>query len=273
MNGRQIGLRVAAAAGLFGIAAAAAPPVAGATTGHAPSVTMSVRSHEPVVTKDVLVAYHDHAYGKARITLRSSGAPAGSEFELSASTFPFKARPSIVGTKPAAGGKAVFVVQPSLETRYRAVLVEAGIVLARATVHTVYVIPGVALSPRVSPQCSRPVCTLSYTLSFVMARSALATELGKHIYVYFALNLSPTQEPPPPKVMDLMTPYFLGTPVKVSPSKYRFSLEFRFRIGNDGYQFAWDLCAKDTVTRDGIGLPGSHGCGAQKVSTNVKYLG
>ncbi len=33
------------------------------------------------------------------------------------------------------------------------------------------------------------------------------------------------------------------------------------------------VCVKDTVSRDGLGLPGSHGCGARRVLRTVSYLG
>jgi hypothetical protein len=34
-----------------------------------------------------------------------------------------------------------------------------------------------------------------------------------------------------------------------------------------------NFCAEETVTRDGLGLPGHHGCGAKKARSNAAYLG
>jgi hypothetical protein len=54
---------------------------------------------------------------------------------------------------------------------------------------------------------------------------------------------------------------------------YRYTFSFSFRIGNDGCAWNWLACVKDTESKDGLGLPGQHGCGARKVSATVDYLG
>ena len=35
----------------------------------------------------------------------------------------------------------------------------------------------------------------------------------------------------------------------------------------------WTTCSKDTEAADGIGLPGHHGCGAERVLSSAPYLG
>jgi hypothetical protein len=50
-------------------------------------------------------------------------------------------------------------------------------------------------------------------------------------------------------------------------------ISYRFYVGNDGYYWWWTACTKDTEAIDGLGLPGSHSCGVQRVSSTVSYLG
>jgi hypothetical protein len=35
----------------------------------------------------------------------------------------------------------------------------------------------------------------------------------------------------------------------------------------------WLACSQDTEAQDGLGLPGSHGCGAERVANGNEYLG
>jgi hypothetical protein len=275
MTLRRTLARLATVGGLLGLLVATLPQGPGqAAASTTPSVTLAVHSHNPVVTNDVWVTYDDHAYSNVRLIVRFAAAPAGSSVKVMATRFPFTSRPSVVGTKAvSSSGKVVFVAQPSLETRYRAVLLKGTHVLARAGVRTVYVAAGGSISPSIAPSCSRPVCLLSFEITVKMVPSSVKTELGKHRYAYFALNLNPTKEPPPPTELKLVTPYELGPAQQVSSSSYRYSLKFRFWIGSEGYYWAWNLCTKDTVTKDGLGLPGSHSCGDATIPANLKYLG
>jgi hypothetical protein len=51
------------------------------------------------------------------------------------------------------------------------------------------------------------------------------------------------------------------------------TIKFTFTVGNDDYEWLWNECSKDAVTKDGIGLPGTHSCGASQVSASTLYLG
>jgi hypothetical protein len=44
-------------------------------------------------------------------------------------------------------------------------------------------------------------------------------------------------------------------------------------VGNDAFNAEWNECTKDTEAEDGVGLPGSHGCGDQSVPSSQVYLG
>ena len=60
---------------------------------------------------------------------------------------------------------------------------------------------------------------------------------------------------------------------RISANEFEITVTYSFTIGDDGYYFEWNTCTKDTLSADGLGLPGSHGCGARRIRGNVNYLG
>jgi hypothetical protein len=106
------------------------------------------------------------------------------------------------------------------------------------------------------------------------AAAALRTELAKPWYPYFNLSLAPSKEPPSPKTLLLGAgnPHVTASR-QVAPGEFELTVTFSFRIGNDAYHWNWTMCAKDTEARDGLGLPGSHGCGAKGIPATQSYLG
>ena len=98
--------------------------------------------------------------------------------------------------------------------------------------------------------------------------------MSKHIYPYFGINLSATGTPPEPRWLYLDEGNAsVSSARQISASEFEITVTFSFTIGNDGYYFDWNACEKDTLSADGLGLPGSHGCGARRISRNVNYLG
>jgi hypothetical protein len=98
--------------------------------------------------------------------------------------------------------------------------------------------------------------------------------MAQRYYSYFGLTLSPTGAPPPPQW------YYLNAGnAKVSKARRLSAIEFvntltlSFTIGNDGYNWNGLACTKDYASKDGVGLPGSHGCGVSRVPADVVYLG
>jgi hypothetical protein len=39
------------------------------------------------------------------------------------------------------------------------------------------------------------------------------------------------------------------------------------------WNWTWDAFLKDTLSKDGLGVPGHHGCGSSRIRPTVKYLG
>lgn len=107
-----------------------------------------------------------------------------------------------------------------------------------------------------------------------LACSALQAEMSKPWYPYFGVNLSSGKEPPPPKWLMLGSGSgHVTASHRISADEFSEMVTFSFRIGNDAYYWDWTTCSKDTESVDGIGLPGHHGCGDERVLDSAPYLG
>ena len=66
----------------------------------------------------------------------------------------------------------------------------------------------------------------------------------------------------------------MSRPRKINPQEYAVTIKFTFRIGNDGYRYWFFPCQRDTVAKDGLNLPGHHGCGTlHEIGSTRLYLG
>lgn len=59
---------------------------------------------------------------------------------------------------------------------------------------------------------------------------------------------------------------------RIAADEYERTAGVSFWIGSDSVR-SFLVGAKDSEARDGIGLPGQHGCGAKRARSNVLYLG
>ncbi len=233
----------------------------------------------PPVTGDVFVIFQGGKYGSARIHGTITGAAAGEVATLYDQRFPYTtaAKPvsSIVLSVTSPRTTYSFTVRPTLATRYQVK------VFARKSVPT-----PLAASPRQNlyvmnngwttggKTCGGPACRETLHLFTVLPSTALRVEMSKPFYPYFGINLSTTGTPPPPRWLYLNAGHAsVSGARRISAGEYERTLTFSFTVGNDGSDWAWTVCVKDTVSRDGLGLPGSHGCGAGRVLRTVSYLG
>ena len=231
----------------------------------------------------VWTVYSRGNLARAQIRGDIEGAVSGEEARLYAQPFPFKSAPARVGSPAslqpsgtAGTASYSFSVTPSLATRYHVEVFQskaAKIALASTATTTVYVSAGFSPTSSVAP-CSRPVCQETISGDVVVPPSAIDTEIAKQVYVYFAVNLVKSGSAPEPTVLQL---YAGGATVKVkllSATMFQITIGFRFTIGNtDDYNWDWDVCTKDSEAEDGIGLPGSHGCGENTIPSQVNYIG
>ena len=270
--------RRAAVVALVGVAAIATPLVVVAPAqAAAPTITIAATSRFKPLTNDVYVVYHDGTYSNATIHGTISGAKAGEVAILFAQQFPFTKSPVRLGSRTlrAAASTYSFTVTPTLYTKY-AVRVFANTTatqrLATSGVQNVYVTAG---SPVTNAQpCARPVRKETFHAYTVLPSSALSVEMGKHWYPTSASTSRRSSNPPPPTWLYLNAGHAsVSAARRINAGEFENTFTFTFTIGNEGYHWAWIACTKDTVSRDGLGLPGYHGCGAGRVPRTVAYLG
>jgi hypothetical protein len=116
-------------------------------------------------------------------------------------------------------------------------------------------------------------CHFGFTVSETLPSADLGLEMHKHVFPYFGLNLSPTSIPPAPKWLFLNAGNPSVTVSKVNAGEFKVRVNFTFSVGSDGARWDANVCQQDTLSRDGFGLPGSHGCGASQISATAPYIG
>jgi hypothetical protein len=264
-----------AAVGVLALGASLA--VAGQAQAAGPAISVAASTKIPLVTHDALVVYQNGAYANANIHGTISGAAAGEVARLYAQPFPYRKAATAVAAVTLKASKAsyAFTVAPSLATHYWVRLFKsktATAPVASSSLQNVYVTLANAVTGLKT--CGRPTCTETITLTTKVPGSALATELAKPVYAYFGLNLSTSGTPKLPATLTRGGgKASVSKSARLSATQYRFTVKFTFTVGNDGYAWEWNECSKDAVTRDGIGLPGTHGCGASQISASTFYLG
>jgi hypothetical protein len=272
--------RVTLVAALTGSAAigtqlAAVVPAQAAT----PAITVAATSSNPAVTGDVFVYFLGGQYGNARIHGTIAGAATGEVATLYAQQFPYTtaAKPVRSITLSATGPTTAysFTVAPTLATRYQVKVFarkSATTPLATSARQNLYVVSNGYYTG--GKTCGGPACRETFRNYIVVPSSTLRVEMSKPLYPYFAINLSTTGTPPPPRWLYLNT----GDPSvssarRISASEFEITVTYSFTVGADGYYFGWATCEKDTFSADGLGLPGSHGCGARRILWSASYLG
>ena len=269
---------VAALTGSTAIAAqlAAVVPAQAAT----PAITVAATSRIPAVTGDVFVIFKSSKYGSARIHGTITSVTAGEVATLYAQRFPYTtaARPVRSITLSATGptAKYSFTVAPTLATRYQVKVFarkSATTPLATSARKNLYVLANWSYAE--GKNCGRPVCRETFHIYTILPRSTLGVEMSKHLYPYVGVSLSTASgTPPPPKWLYLNAGHpSVSAARRISATEFETTLTFSVTVGNDAYYLDWSWCAKDTLRRDGLGLPGSHGCGARRVLRTVSYLG
>jgi hypothetical protein len=244
-----------------------------------PAITIAVTSRIKPVTNDVFVVYRSGALASARIHGTVTGAKAGEVAALYAQQFPYTVKPRLLTSfrLRAATRTYSIAVTPTLATRYEVRLFPNGMFntppLAISRVRDLYVVAGGFFTGG-SATCSRPVCHQTFHVFTILPIPALSIEGHKHPYPYFGLNLGTVRVPPPPRTLVVFAGHAHVTPpTQVSPVEFERTITFSFTIGGHSFAWAWLECTKDSEGRDGLGLPGSHGCGASQVPRTIPYLG
>jgi hypothetical protein len=231
------------------------------------------------VTGDVWVVYRGARDAIAQVHGQIKGVRPGEIARLYAQQFPYKSAPAPAGSvvlhPSGAAATYAFQVTPSVATRYQVVLLRSSTAtspLANSATITVYVV--LSTVNGTARPCSRPICKEKFRISVPVPASALMTELSKRWYSYFAVALAPDKAPPAPKRLRLGAG---GSRVsrsrRISATEFRLTVTYAFRIGADAYDWSWNVCAQDTESADGVGLPGHHGCGGKNLAAAASYAG
>jgi hypothetical protein len=265
----------------IGLTSGGAPHPPG-TRGHTvslASIPVTATSAFPPETGYVYVEYQNESDASAQISGKIKDAASGEVARLYAQQFPFTSAPvpaaSLALAPAGTTAQYMFQVTPAVATRYHVELFRSSTAttpLASSSTTTIYV---VRTKTSQGSGCKRPVCHEVVTMIVFVPPSALSTEMSKHWYTYFAVNLARTgPEPASPKTLQLGAGDPVVTqPQRVSADEFRLTVTYTFQIGGGSYNSAWRECIKDTEAEDGLGLPGSHGCGNSSAPATGGYLG
>ena len=274
---KRTAFRIAAAALVAGGIAAPQLPALAAPRA-APTISIAAKSNIPKITGDVLVIWRSAADKSATIKGTVTGGSSGQDLRLYAQPFPFKKAPAEIAHSTVGSGSTpyAFTVTPGLATKYQVKLFASssgGTALAASAKVIVYV--AADARAKGGSTCGRPVCHQTWHLHVLVPPSTLRTEMPKRWFVYFGLNLSRTSQPPPPRILKLRAGNpRVSRPTKINGHEYAVTIKFSFRIGNNGYFYSFFPCQRDTEAKDGLNLPGHHGCGTLKeISNKTRYLG
>jgi hypothetical protein len=267
---------IAVAGGL--VATSGALPAEAASSA-AYGITISATSpHYPGATKGkvdgyALVIYKTtyHNWDAAVVSGDVTGAASGDVVSLLDEPFgtktfkPTGAQQTLTGTSPESYS---FTVKPTVATKYEAEVTTGSTLDATSGTQTVYVTEG-GTSAHSRKVCSSTRCVYSYDVYETLPASAYKIESAKPLYLYQAVTYTKA-----------LPKYFYRTKTgRASKAKRihagEFEIAFTFYIPLRHGEATWStsFCTKDTESRDGVGLPGRHGCGNKRFPLTAVYLG
>jgi hypothetical protein len=267
-----------AAAGL--LSAAAATPAEAATPGY--SVTISATSpHYPGNTSGLVDGYAVAVYGarsghwdEAVVSGVVTGFESGDVVTLLAE--PFKAKSFTATGAPqtlTTSGSYSFTVEPSLATKYEVEVSTPSTHTLDVTsaVQTVYVTYNNTFG-KSHQKCDLKTnsCTFDYKAYFYVPASAYKVESTKHLYLYLSQWYSKTGSA---TWFYLSKTATVSKVARVNAGEYRYTLTFYIRLRGGNNYWTTLFCARDTESKDGLGLPGHHGCGNKRLSAKIVYAG
>lgn len=250
-------------------------PAANAITA-AYGITIGANSAYPKVSGDTLVIYKAKGYNSATISGAVTGFGSSDTATLWAKPFGAKSFSATTDTQALtasttnpADADYSFSVTPSRATAYEVQVTTAGVTQAdvTSTSVTVYVTERVKLTDKRN-SCTTSSCKFSYHIYLYLPAAAYKTESRKHMYLYLAIGY-----PKLPKDYTLNTTATASKPKKISSGEYELVLTWHITLHRGSNNWETTFCTKDTESKDGMGLPGHHGCGNKHVSMKTTYLG
>ncbi len=255
------------------LAAAQVPALAAPSAG--PAVTIAASSNEPKVTGFTWVLFIPGKFGAAQLKGTVTGGGSPDVLRLFAQQFPFHKQPVEAGAPVSASARYSFTVRPQLATQYKVELFASSTAktpLASSPTTIVY-LAGVTRYSGIR-KCKRPVCHQTLILRTTVPASTLRAQRAERWIGYLGLKLKPRKAPSVPTSMrrgEGDPKFSRGT--RLSATRYQVKLSITFRINNDGYNFIVLGCQPDIEAKDGLNLPGHHGCGKKVISARFNYIG
>jgi ABC-type transport system substrate-binding protein len=258
-----------------------APTTGAPTTGaRAPaySISASATSAIPRVKPYTYVLYEQGKFAVATISARITGASgaSGASAQVLARRFGAKSfRP--IGTPAAVTSSPQvihFEVTPSLATRYEVRVSTGTTVDVTSAEVTVYVALVQDIIGVPSKKCTATACSETIATVTQVPASAYKTEAAKPWYLYLGVSQSSGQQPTEaPKYLNLSGLSTASAARRISATEYKVTFTFRARADHPNVDFFPNACTKDAEAKDGLGLPGHHGCGNKRVRASDVYLG
>jgi hypothetical protein len=158
-----------------------------------------------------------------------------------------------------------FTVHPHIATQYEVKMTRFGTAFS-SNVQVVYVTDGFKIKD-FRQSCSHHKCVESYRRYVQIPHSAYKSEAAKHWYLYFAAT--GTQ----PAYLKLAKDASASAAHYVTKTEFYVTVTFRFHSKSPNPPSFTFACMKDSEGKNGIGLPGHHGCGDPKVSSTSPDTG
>lgn len=267
--------RVAVATLAAGAAIAAQFMAVASASAATPTFTIFVTSKFAAVTNDVFVVFQAaNGEGSATVHGRILGGTAGEVLTLFGQGFPYTTKPGPLRSVAITSANQTFSfpVTPVLVSHYDVRLFTSAtshIAVAESPAVTLFVLPR-ATSVLNKQSCGNGICHSGFNTYTFLPSVTLGTEMAKHVYPYFAVNLAtPPTVPATPTVLSLNVAHPVVKVVRLHANEYLTQVGWTFAVGNDDAAWNFAFCTKDTVNTDGLGLPGSHGCGASKLTVGA----
>jgi hypothetical protein len=254
---------VVAASGL--VVAGAIPAALASPT--ADTITINSQSALPHVSGHTLVVFQVKGLRIATISGTVTGAATTDVATLWSKPFHKNAFAKTSSTVTLTTGAYSFSVQPSQATAYEVQVTTGATVDVTSTPVTVYVATGGRFGGQ-HQSCTRTSCTFSYRSFEYVPAAAYQTEVHKKIYLYLAVGY-----PKLPGKFTLDTAARASAPKKINPTEFRVTFTWHITLRHGSAQWVTLACTKDTESRDGMGLPGRHGCGDRTISRSAHYVG
>jgi hypothetical protein len=256
---------VVAAGGL--VALGAIPAATASPT--ADTISIHSKSALPQISGHTLVVYQVKGLRVATISGTITGASSGDIATLWSRPFGAKAFTATSSTMTLSASPQTysFSVRPSQATAYEVQVTTGATADATSSPVTVYVTAGGRASAG-HQSCSRTRCTFSYRVVEFVPAAAYKVESGKRFYLYLAVGY-----PKLPGRFTLDTGAKASKPTRVNSTEFRVTFTWYITVRHGVARWLTLACTKDTESRDGMGLPGRHGCGAKYISRKAIYVG